>query len=880
MSHFLTSYVGAGSHQAQDSVGKACTGGLRRRIEEHNNILSLGLEAITYSYSLKHGLVPSESQGSIPAESRREHLLVLNCHVQFSQDKKRFEAQHLETATKREALAFRVLTHAFDIAPGNQNGTQCDVFLAVLEGLDILFTRSLQAAETGFQSPECFGIQGSFSKTCVTPTNRALPWCQCKSRIWTATHGRIIQQVRLQILQHFDSVPIGLPYHVITSRFQAEGLACPHRSKIRHEWYACFPGDRRQPVRQGPDMTLNVVDFICEKGPAYATTHFSEFSSRYGKGPGCHSDLNYREMATRLALILYDALVEPISWKVRTWNKKVYEKVVRRAREHWGGATLAIIEHLKRDFERSPSPKARSRRAIVDGITRKQEAFWGNVISDCHRLDKDASSWALNCFLESYHARNPIRTRQDAMRFFEAFPELRPDRDDAPAALLAFLNDFGNLNPVDEAETEDNTAMGFADQLCKILEPGSISLFDETLDVTADRNGDGDHGGEGCSEFDDDVGPDTHTAPEDQTNFSPCGPDREDFPGYSLVVPNAKGRLELKLRLKKQRYMLLVYGVYGREESQMSRINHKEQSDFCMKWTDSENRLLWKFLTNEDERIAHGFLSACTGPSSLDGRHPGLAKTRTWWMVPTDATPCNYPGLSRFTWPQVADHAPVMGFRLQMNGRKCGIFPLPTLEEIDIMEGLCTGASQNYTPEDKPTRTDLCNYPGLTRFTWGQVQLIAYVACRIIIQLFHPSGDVVLGPNHNRQWSQPQLEALDRLRTNDFEKLAGCKGAKGELQCDYPGLDAFLWKTVFWKLRKERQARPGRSRFPKWTPGRLAALKRLTTHDSDKRIGWSSAKRSQLQCDYPGLEAFKWRKVREKALQLKREMGGISGSSK
>jgi hypothetical protein len=244
--------------------------------------------------------------------------------------------------------------------------------------------------------------------------------------------------------------------------------------------------------------------------------------------------------------------------------------------------------------------KLSSRRAIADGITRNQEAFWGNVISEYHRFDKHASSWTLNCFLESYHARSPIRTRQDAFRFFEAFSELRPDRDDAPAALFAILHDFRYLNAVDGAGTEDNTATGFADQVYRIMEPGSISLFDETLIVTADRNGDEDHGGEVCSEADDDVGPDTHTAPEDRTNFSPFGPEREDFPGYSLVVLNAKGRLELKLRVQARRYILLVYGFYARVVPQMRHINHKQQSDCFMKWAAAENSLLWKFLTSED----------------------------------------------------------------------------------------------------------------------------------------------------------------------------------------------------------------------------------------------------------------------------------------
>jgi hypothetical protein len=87
-------------------------------------------------------------------------------------------------------------------------------------------------------------------------------------------------------------------------------------------------------------MTLSVVAFTCEKGPAYAVTDFFEFSSKYGKGPGCYSSLNYRARTTRLAPILYDALVEPISWKLRTWRKKIREKVVRTARENWGGATL------------------------------------------------------------------------------------------------------------------------------------------------------------------------------------------------------------------------------------------------------------------------------------------------------------------------------------------------------------------------------------------------------------------------------------------------------------------------------------------------------------------------------------------------------------
>lgn len=136
------------------------------------------------------------------------------------------------------------------------------MFLSVLESLDILFTRSLEVVDNVYQSPECFAIQGHFSRSYVTPTNRALPWSQCSSVLWTAKHQRVIKQARDQVVEHFGNVPWVFPYHITFSRFEAEGLACPKRLLILTRWRALFPDDGRKKVLvEGPDFNTEHCGF-------------------------------------------------------------------------------------------------------------------------------------------------------------------------------------------------------------------------------------------------------------------------------------------------------------------------------------------------------------------------------------------------------------------------------------------------------------------------------------------------------------------------------------------------------------------------------------------------------------------------------------------
>ncbi|KAH8765520.1 hypothetical protein F5883DRAFT_557305 [Diaporthe sp. PMI_573] len=269
----------------------------------------------------------------------------------------------------REALEFRVLTHAFEVTDGTGQTLGCAMFLSILESLDILFTRSLKAVHNEHQSPECFEIQGNFQKSYFTPTNRALPWSQCNKLLWTAQHWDVIEKVRGHMVEHFgNDVSWNIPYHIVFSRFEAEGLVFPQRSVISRRWRTLFPDDGKTKVRvKGQDLTLNIVDFICEHGPVYAATHFPEFKAKHGQGLSCYSEVSYRFKTSRLSLILYDNLVEPLSLfatGIRPWGRKLSGNVVRRVQEQWGSSILTIVERLRKEFQQSPSANALRHRAF------------------------------------------------------------------------------------------------------------------------------------------------------------------------------------------------------------------------------------------------------------------------------------------------------------------------------------------------------------------------------------------------------------------------------------------------------------------------------------------------------------------------------------
>lgn len=880
MSPFQTSYVGSARSQVPECPDNTGEGGLQQRIKAHKGILSQGSETILRSYSARH-VLPTPIIPGLGAANN-----ALYCHVMLSQDTDKFRAQHMETEPGqqpgqqpgRDAIGFRVLTHAFDVTAGAGQSFDCTTFLSILESLDILFTRSLEAIDNGYQSPECFAIQGSFSKSYVTPTNRALPWSQCSNVLWTAKHQQVIKQVRGQMVEHFGNVPWVFPYHIIFSRFEAEGLACPKRLLILTRWRALFPDDGKKEVLvEGPDLTLNIVDFICEHGPVYAATNFSEFKAKHGLGLGCHSERSYRSKTDRLSLLLYDNFVEPLSLLrpgIRPWSIKLRDNVVRRVQEHWGGSILTIVGRLRDEFQQSPSAQARASRASLSESERKQEAFWGSVLDNSRRLDIHASSWALTRFVESYHARNPIITREDAVRFFEVFPEFTPDQHDAPAALQAFLK--GMNKPVTQDEARDDTAPCLADHLLQTQELGLDSLFDDAGEAIQDWTANGNNGGEGASDFESDFDADIVAKATAQTPFSPSG--GGEFPGYSVAVAN--NREQLKRRLKSYKYGILLYGLQTRSGQRKPYANEHERSDASMDWSRAENNVLWTILTNTNERA--DWSTTHIDPLSFRGPDLGLPHARAWWAAPTDNSVCNYPGLGRFTWAQVRDHAPKLGFGLQMNGDGFGVFPLPTLGELDAIEGFCTDVSSEYIPKERPTRADLCNYPGLTRFNWGQLRLIASMTCGIKIQLFQPSGDLVVGRNHVFYWGQPEIQALRRLKTNDSHLLKGChQPPKSQEQCDYPGLERFNWRAVCVRAMELCESDPGadlpkrsgkkalrQRRVRTWSPEQLNALETLISNHPDKLAGGRYKAKRSTQCSVSGLEALTWNQVYNKADKL------------
>lgn len=201
-----------------------------------------------------------------------------------------------------------------------------------------------------------------------------------------------------------------------------------------------------------------------------------------------------------------------------------------------------------------------------------------------------------------------------------------------------------------------------------------------------------------------------------------------------------------------------------------------------------------------------------------------------------------------------------------MNEDGFGVSPIPTLGELDAMKRISTDSYSEYTPKDRPTRADLCNYPGLTRFNWGQLRLIANITCGIKIQLFQPSGDVVAGRNHVSRWRKPELQALRRLRTKDPSLLKWChQPPKSQEKCDYPGLESFNWRTVCVRAMELGESAPAAD-LPKrsetnWSPEELTALEAFISNHPDSLIGARSKGKTFAPCQVPGLENRTWRQV-------------------
>ncbi|KAH8765521.1 hypothetical protein F5883DRAFT_557306 [Diaporthe sp. PMI_573] len=305
----------------------------------------------------------------------------------------------------------------------------------------------------------------------------------------------------------------------------------------------------------------------------------------------------------------------------------------------------------------------------------------------------------------------------------------------------------------------------------------------------------------------------------------------------------------------------MLYGLCGQDKP---RIRPHERFDALMDWNNAENNALWTLLANTKERT--NWSTTHIDPLSFRGPDLGLPHARTWWQAPTDNSVCHYPGLGRFTWAQVRDHAPRLGFGLQMNEDGFGVSPLPTIEELNAIKGISTDISSEYTPKDRPTRADLCNYPGLTRFNWGQLRLIANITCLIKIQLFQPFGDVVVGRHHVSRWRRPELQALRRLRTNDPNLMKQChQPPKSQEKCDYPGLESFNWRMVCVRAMELGESDPGADR-PKrsektWSPEELTALETFLSNHPDWLIGARGKDRPVTPCQIPGLEDRTWSQV-------------------